>query len=228
MSYFEDFQLWKEQIENLTPHEVKPPNQPVDEFVSSTEALAIEANKDRDVLTTAGMDPSLIDNLVTLSGALRYCEAQWKSEYLNRIEAQQEWQEKSPMAYELKKDLLHHFSFAYRKDANIQKKVMRIREGTSHADMVQDLIELAVLGEKYPEPLTAINFDLDQLQAARRLSHAMSELLAAANGSLDESNGTKQLRDKAFSLLYKTDSAVREYGRYVFWKDEDKRKRYYR
>lgn len=228
MSYFEDFQLWKEQIENLTPHEVKPPNQAVDEFVASTEALAIEANKDREVLTTAGMDPSLIDNLVTLSGALRYCEAQWKSEYLNRIEAQQEWQEKSPMAYEFKKDLLHHFSFAYRKDANIQKKVMRIREGTSHADMVQDLIELAVLGEKYPEPLTAINFDLDQLQAARRLSHSMSELLAAANGSLDESNGTKQLRDKAFTLLYRTDSAVREYGRYVFWKDEDKRKRYYR
>lgn len=228
MSYFNDFELWKEQIASLAPDAVKLPNQPVDDFVASTETLAIEANEDRDVLTAAGMDPSLIDNLVTLSGALRYCEAQWKSEYRARIDAQKEWQEKSPMAYGLKKDLLHHFSFAYRKDDNIQKKVMRIREGTSHADMVQDLIELAVLGEKYPEPLTAINFDLDQLQTARELSHAMSELLAAANGSLDESSGTKQLRDKAFTLLYKTDSAVREYGRYVFWKDEDKRKRYYR
>ena len=33
---------------------------------------------------------------------------------------------------------------------DVLKKVMRIREGGSNADMVQDLIELAVLGEKYP------------------------------------------------------------------------------
>lgn len=31
------------------------------------------------------------------------------------------------------------------------------------------------------------------------------------------------LRDKAFTLLDRIDSPIREYGRYVFWKDEDKR-----
>jgi hypothetical protein len=173
------------------------------------------------------MDVTLIDELPPLSGALRYCQAIWMSEYRARIEAQKEWQEQSPMAYEEKKDLLHHFSFAYRHDDNILKKVMRIREGASHADMVQDLVELAVLGEKHPQPLTAINFDLDRLQNARTLSHTMSELLAAANGSAGDNSSNKLLRDRAYTLLAEKASTVREYGRFVFWKDEDKRARYY-
>ena len=92
--------------------------------------------------------------------------------------------------------------------------------------MIQDLIELAVLGEKYPEPLTAVQFDLDKLQQGRSVSHAMSELLAAANGAAGDSNETKVLRDKAFTLLAERDRTIREYGRYVFWQDEDKRDRY--
>lgn len=103
---------------------------------------------------------------------------------------------------------------------------MRIREGGSNADMIQDLLEEAVLGEKYPEPLAAINFDLNLLQQARTVSHTMSELLATANGADGDTSETKLLRDKAFTLLDKADSTIREYGRYVFWKDETKRDRY--
>ncbi|WP_159518130.1 hypothetical protein [Sunxiuqinia indica] len=227
MSYQEDFELWKEQIENLALDEVKLPNQPIDDFVASTEALAVEANKDRDALIAAGMDPTLIDDLVPLSGALRYCQAKWMSEYRAREDAQREWIEQSPQAYELRDQLLHHFSFAYRDYDDIQNKVMRIREGGSHADMVQDLVEIATLGEKYPEPLNAINFELNLLEQARTVSHAMSELLAAANGAAGESSETKQMRDKAFTLLFEKTRIIRDFGQYVFWKDEDRKKRYY-
>jgi hypothetical protein len=109
----------------------------------------------------------------------------------------------------------------------VKKKVMRIREGGSNADMVQDLIDLAVLGEKYPEPLAAIHFDMEKLSQARELSHSMSELLAASNGAAGEGNEAKILRDKAFTLLDEKARIIREYGQYVFWKDENKLKRYY-
>ncbi len=227
MSYQQDFEAWKGQIESLPSDDVKLPNQPIDDFAASTETLAVEADEDREALAAAGMDVTLIDELAPLSGALRHCQALWMSEYRAREEAKKEWQDQSPMAYEEKKDLLHQFSFAYRRDDNILKKVMRIREGASHADMVQDLVELAVLGEKYPQPLTAINFDMNRLQNARTLSHAMSELLAAANGSAGDSSSNKLLRDRAYTLLAAKASTVREYGRFVFWKDEDKRARYY-
>ncbi len=228
MSYQDDFEQWKDQIENLSSTEVKLPNQPIDDFVASIETLAVEAAKDRDALAGAGLDVNLIDELPPLSGALRYCQAQWMSEYRAREEAQKEWLEQSPIAYELRDELLHHFSFAYREHDDINKKVMRIREGSSHADMVQDLVELAVLGEKYPEPLSAINFDLATLQQARTVSHTMSELLAAANGAAGASSQNKLIRDKAFTLLIEKASTIREYGRYVFWKDEEKREQYYK
>jgi len=226
MSYQDDFESCKDQIESVSPAEVKLPNQPIDEFATATETLAVEANKDRDALTAAGLDPALIDDLTVYSGALRYCQAQWMGEYRARQEAQKEWLEQSPLAFEFRNDLLHHFSFAYRRHDDINKKVMRIREGDTNADMVQDLIELAVLGEKYPDPLTAINFDLNLLQQARTQSQNMSELLAANNGAKGENSENKLLRDKAYTLLAEKASTVREYGHYLFWKDEEKSARY--
>lgn len=226
MSYHDDFNVWKDQIESIPANEMKVPNRPVDDIVVRTETLAVNATEDREALEAAGLDVTLIDNLTSMSGALRYCQANWMSEFRAREDAQIAWKEQSPLAYALRDELLHHFSFAYRKRDDILKKVMRIREGASNADMVQDLLEEAVLGEKYPEPLVAINFDLDLLQQARTLSHSMSELLATANGSDGDSSATKILRDKAFTLLNKADSTIREYGRYVFWKDDEKRDRY--
>jgi len=226
MSYQDDFLLWKERIESLPKDQVKLPNQPVDDFAASVETLAVDANEDRDALAAAGLDVTLIDDLTPLSGVLRYCQAVWMGEYRLRKEAQKEWLDQSPAAFSMRDELLHHFSFAYRKDDDVLKKVMRIREGGSNADMVQDLIELAVLGEKYKEPLVAINFDLASLEQARTTSHAMSELLAAANGSAGEASPNKVMRDKAYTLLAEKASAIRETGQYIFWKEDEKRSKY--
>ena len=146
MSYYDDFEQWKENIENVPAKDVKLPNLPIDDFVVSTEILAIDSNEDREALTVAGMDTTLIDDLTPWSGALRYCQANWMSIFRAREEAQNQWYEQSPFAYEFCNELLHDFSFAYRDIDDVKKKVMRIREGGSNADMVQDLLELAILG----------------------------------------------------------------------------------
>ncbi|MCT4587610.1 MAG: hypothetical protein N4A71_07290 [Carboxylicivirga sp.] len=227
MSYTEDFNTWKESIEAVPDKETRLPNQPVDEFAASAETLAVEATKDKVSLSTAGLDENLIDELVPLAGALRYCQAEWMSEYRARQEAQKEWLEQSPAAFEERDELLHHFKFAYRRQADVLAKVRRISEGSGRRDMIQDLVELAVIGEKNPQPLSEISFDATRLQGARTLSHNLSELLAQANGSSDESSQTKKLRDKAYTLLAERVSSIREYGRYVFWKNEDRREKYY-
>ncbi|QGY42528.1 hypothetical protein GM418_02315 [Maribellus comscasis] len=195
--------------------------------MASTETLAVDANEDRDALAAAGLGVTLIDELTPLSGALRYCQANWMSVFRAQEEAQNQWKEQSPQAFEFRDELLHDFSFAYRNLNDVKKKVIRIRESGSNADMVQDLLDLAVLGEKYPAPLTAINFDLEKLAQSRTLSHNMSELLAASNGTAGEGNETKVLRDKAYTLLAEKARIIRDYGQYVFWKNENKLKRYY-
>ena len=47
-------------------------------------------------------------------------------------------------------------------------------------------------------------------------------------GLSDESSRTKLLRDKVYTLLYNKVSEIREYGRYVFWKDVDRKEKYKR
>ena len=226
MDYQNDFETWKEKIKARPLSEVKLPNRPIDELTASAETLAVEAAKDKEELAKAGLNVTFIDEIPSLSGATRYCQANWMSEYQARQEAQKEWLEKSPAAYDLRDEMLHHFSYAFRNNAAVKKKVMRIREGGGHADMIQDLLELAVLGEKNPDSLAIIGFDRVTLQNARTTSYAMSELLAASNGSKDESSPNKLLRDKAYTLLMERVSSIRECGRYVFWKNEERRNKY--
>ena len=123
-------------------------------------------------------------------------------------------------AEELKATMLHQFTFTYRNELDILKKVRRIREGSGHVDMIQDLLEQSLLGDKYPAPLAAINYDVAQNVKAKELSQEMAVLLANNNGSKDDGSKAKLLRDKAYTMLYNHMSTVREFGRFVFWKDE--------
>lgn len=226
MPYQEDFNQWQEALESLPTNETKQPDRPVDVLAAQADTLLVEAQADKEALTAAGLDWKLVEDLNTLPGALRFCQAEWMSDYRARQEAQKQWNEKSPIAYELRDEMLHHFSFAYRKHNDINQKVKRIRDGNSHADMIQDLIELAVLAGKYPEPLAAINYDTGLNDKARTTSHEMAELLAMNNGAKDDSGKVKQLRDNAFTLLTERMREICAFGQYVFWKNPERKTKY--
>jgi hypothetical protein len=68
---------------------------------------------------------------------------------------------------EMKKTIKNgHTDWAARKDAELTRKVRAIAAGSSHADMIQDLNDLSVLGKGYPAPLAAISFDMALLDQA--------------------------------------------------------------
>jgi hypothetical protein len=56
--------------------------------------------------------------------------------------------------------LLHAYAFTYRKHADLAVRVSAIREGATHADMIQNMNNLAVIGRENPEPLKKIHFDM--------------------------------------------------------------------
>ncbi|MBI9060671.1 MAG: hypothetical protein JEZ14_01700, partial [Marinilabiliaceae bacterium] len=112
MSYQSDYESWKDQIVAFHSKNVKLPDTPIDVVAADAETLQKEASKDKEALVAAGLDWNRVDNLLTKSGALRYLQAIWMSEYRARQDSQKEWLEQSPKAYELRDELLHHFSFA--------------------------------------------------------------------------------------------------------------------
>jgi len=173
-----------------------------------------------------GVPEAYFDEMETRIGVLRYAQSVWNKDQYTKEEAQQEWDELSPKAYDLKNEIEHSLRFAFRKRPDLLRKVQGIEEGTSNADLVQDLSDLATLGNANLPLLTAVNFDEAKLDQAANEASDLSVLLARANGERKEQSSPKITRDKAYTYLKEVVDEIYEAGKYVFWKDEARKRGY--
>jgi hypothetical protein len=221
-----DFDSKQAAIKAISNEDVKLPNMPVGEAVQEAENLATWCASDKAAITKAGLDWALVDDLPIRAGACRYVQSLWKRDSKTSAEAEKEWKAKSPAAYDLRDVLLHDFTFAFRNDPGLITKVQVIREGSSQADMLQDLSDLSVLGKANPDPLNAIGFDVKKLAQAATISDDLAAVLALANGEDGNEDNAKELRDKTYTYMKMAMDQIRSAGLYVFWRDEDRRKGY--
>jgi hypothetical protein len=222
----EDYDLKKLVIEAIPNEQVLEPSIPVSAILQEAEDTYEWIQPDLAKLTEADLDPEIVKDLPVRTGALRYIQSVWNKEYKSQESAQKTWNEVSPSAYNLRDTLIHDFLFGYRKNADLLSKTQRIAEGTGHADMLQDLSDLAVLGKANPEPLIKINLDFTQLDLAETTSEELTTVLAQANGARKSDNSTKILRDKAYTHLKEAMDEIRKAGQYVFWRTPDRHKGY--
>ncbi|MCP4137515.1 MAG: hypothetical protein GY754_41495 [bacterium] len=191
-------------------------NMPFDVYIQEAENLFKWVQADKDALTGRGMDWGLVDDLLERAAALREAESIWSAQRFTRQEAGRLWAEKSPDAYALRDQLLKDLRFAYRKDSKLTGRVNYISDGTGHADMIQDLNDLSVLGKENLDPLKQIKFDMPLLDDAAMLSKEMAALFADATTDKAEDKGAKKIRDQALTHLKEAVEEIRDYGQYVF------------
>jgi len=135
----ENYDAKIKEITAIRDEEVSLPNMPVGEAIQEAENLAAWCQDDNPALIKAELDWTIVDDLPLRAGACRYAQSLWAREGQSREEAQKEWKAKSPGAFALRDELLHHFSFAFRNHPDLVAGVQTIREGYSNADMLQDL-----------------------------------------------------------------------------------------
>lgn len=214
------------EIQTITDDMVKQPNLPVSEAVQEAENLMAWCQQDKAILIKAGLDWAQVDDLPLRAGACRYAQSIWARESQSKEEAQKEWRAKSPQAFNLRDELLHHFSFAFRNETDLMAKVQTIREGNSNADMLQDLSDLHVLGNQHTDKLNKIGMDMTLLATAASTSDDLSGVLARANGENGADAGAKVMRDKAYTYMKIAMDEIRNAGQYAFWRDENRIKGY--
>lgn len=211
----------------ITGEQIKKPNMPVKIFLQEAENLFHWALQDQVALSAARLDWSLVEDLPQLAGALREAESLWAQDRHEREDVLRQWDAESAQAYALRDHLLRAMSFAYRHDDVLMRRVAEIRAGNGHADMIQDLNDIALLGRQHSAPLQNIDFDLAQLQQAADTSDRMADLLAQVNGERSADNKARVVRDQAFTLLKHAVDEIRACGQYVFWDNAARRDGYF-
>jgi hypothetical protein len=214
-----DFEALLGVFEHMDTTALKYPTMPMGVYHQEAADLFAWIQADQKALEGAGLDWTVVSELEQRIGASRHAQSIWTSLRFAKAEARREYAEKSPAAYDLRNTIIHHMLFAYRKEVDILGRVRSISEGSGDADMLQDLSDLEVLGRTYPEPLAAVNFDTTLLDQAEAACESLSPLLAIAAGEAALDNETKLNRDRAYSYLKEAVDHIREYGRYVFWRN---------
>lgn len=202
------------------------PSQPIDSYLQESENLYHWALDDLVDLKKVGINKKQLDDLPVRAGACREAQSIWNKDYRSQKDARKQWNTISPAAYELRDMLLHTFRFAFRKDATLISRVTAISQGNGHADMIQDLNDLAVLGKENTTLLKAVSFDLSELDTTAAKADTLASLLAEANGDKAEQNESKLIRDKAYTHLKEFVDELRAAGKYLFWKDKTRYKGY--
>lgn len=226
MSSTTDYEQLLPEIRGIASADVLSPNMPIDVFVQEAENLSEWCKADKSLLTQKGLSADLLDALPLRAGACRQAQSLWMKERNMRKEAEQQWSEKSPAAFDLRNELVHGFRFAFRNDASLLGRVDEIAEGDTNADMVQDLNDLAALGRSNLTLLTAIGLTEDLLDKAAASSDEMASILAASNGEHLADNDILLIRNQAYSLLKRAVDEIRSCGKYVFWRTPARLKGY--
>ena len=219
-----NFELKASEINSIT--NATSPVVPVENMIQESEDVFVWCQVDKDMLIRAGLDWHFVDELPIRAGALRYIQSRWQKEYLSVEDAQRLWKNESHDAYGLRDEIVHHYLHAFRKMPNEHAQTQRIAEGSGHADMIQDLANLAMLGKDNAQVLAAVGFDLALLDLAESKSSQLANLLAQSNGERMSTSELKTTRDKAYAYLKQAVDEVRHHGQYVFWRNEDRLKGY--
>ncbi len=227
MSKKDDYNQKLEVIKAIPEDKIISPRTiPVDVYIQESENVYHWCQQDKETLVATGLDWSLVEDIPVRSGALGEAESIWVMERFGQEEAQRKWKQDAPPAYNLRNLILHHFRYAFRKDDALLGRVNAIADGSGHADMIQDLNDLSVLGKANPEPLAKITFDMTLLDQAAQISSDLTTLWAMATGDRMEYSESKKIRDQAYTHLKEAVDELRDCGQYVFWHNDARLKGY--
>lgn len=223
MSNRDDYEKKLETITAIEDDRIKTPHHvPVDAYTQESQSLYLRALEDKDVLTAAGLPWELVEDLPVRIGALIEAESLWYVQRKTRKETVTRWAEESQLAYKLKNQLHAAFRYAFRNKPDLLEILKFTVKGRSHANMIQALNDLSLLGKKNVELLEAVRFDMSLLEKAAQTSSDMSTLLAQTIDYGNTIKGVKKIRDQAYSHLKEAVDEICRCGQFVFRHDKER------
>lgn len=213
-------------IKELKPDEVKACKMPIGIYLHEADRLYAQVMSDWSEMKAGGMPLTLLQKLQERTDLLREAELLWQAQNVKKDADQEAWKSASAEMYVFYKELQQQMTFAYRKHPDLLQRLKSIKKKRTHAQVIQNLRDLSVLGKKHLSPLLANGFDVAILDEAVQVSFRMHELYATARMSRYTHHQEKLLRDQAYCILKEVVDEVRSYGKFIF-RDEPDHVHYY-
>lgn len=217
----------EELVLEISEDNIISPTIPVAITIGEAGELHQYATEDKKELLAKGLSEKLINELTPGAKFLQDKQSEWTAVYQSALTNTKQWEAKIDEASQLQRELKHDFQFAYRNHPDILKKLQNILDGNSNIDLIQDMSDYPAFAKQYPEPLEAILFNTTKIDRANQLSHELLDLMNQVDGMKNSKNRPEKiLRDRAYTYLKQLVDEIRSYGKYAFWNDEEKQKRY--
>jgi hypothetical protein len=227
MSYNEDYNKKIDVIKTITDDQIKTPhNVPVGIYIQESENLYHWCQDDKEELMAKGLDWKVMEDLPVRCGALSVAESNWQSKQSQRRASEKIWLKETSKGYDLRKVLVHHFHYAFRDNSSLIGKVKEIANKSRLDGMINGLYALSVLGLENQELLKKIGFDFTLLALAAQKSNDLNANKEMASFDSEDYLETKKIRDQAFTHLKEAVDYIREYAKYVFWRNPIRLKGY--
>lgn len=220
-----EFNAAKPKLFLIKDKDIKIPTIPIKAITQESKDLAEWCAEDKGELVNIGIKEEIIDSLLFRAELLQWTQSNWLNYRFNKAETHRQWLEESEKAYILHKKLLHDFKFAYRNNSEVIRKLKIVRDGSGHADLFQDLSDMAVIGRNNTEELTVMNFDMKLLDEAEEKARRLGTLLAMSRAG-ETNHGSKDLRNRAYTYLKIAVDEVRAGGQHLFWHNDDRLRGY--
>lgn len=214
-------------INALSHKEVKMPTvPPVGVLVQEAFDLCVWAEDDLSTLINCGMEKNALEELNDLAHACSYAHSLWFNERLRVTEHEIELQLVHNEAKKLYKELIHEFTFAFSNRSDLLSALKNIKKGNSLSDLVQDLHNMATLGEGNLALLKRINFDESHIGRAREISETLGSISGTVNAEEYRKTKALDVRNRAYILLANKLAEIRKIGKFAFRNNPDRQRGY--
>lgn len=221
----EEFNKEKPELYLIEDKDIKTPTIPIKVIIQEAKDLGEWCIEDIPELIRIGILEKIANALLFRAELLQWTESNWLNYRFNKAEAHRQWLEESEKAYKLQQKILHDFKFAYRNNPDVLRKLKIVRNGSGHADLFQDLSDMAVIGRSNHEELNSMNYDMSILDEAEEKARRVGTLLAMSRAE-ETNHGSKDLRNRAYTYLKMAVDEIRAGGQHLFWHNEDRLRGY--
>lgn len=227
MSNVEDYNMKIEVIKTITDDQIKTPDSiPISIYIQEAEDLYRWCQDDKEELTAKGLDWTVVEDLPVRCGALRQAESNWFFKQSQRRISAKNWLQEVPKGYDLRNVMVHHFRYAFRDHSSLILRVNEIYKRVTRKGMIKGLRDLSVLGKANRDLLTKIGFDLTLLEMVSIKADELDAKYKAGSWKREDYLEFKKIRNQAFTHLKEAVDYIREYARYVFWRNAYRLKGY--